>query len=512
MRKNLWNKTKESLFAVLPITLIIVLISFTLIKIDTNTLALFLSGAFLLIIGMGLFTLGADMAMIPMGEGIGAKLSESKKIWLIIPICFLMGFLITIAEPDLQVFASQFTAVPKVVMILSFAGGIGVFLVIFLIKTFLKIKLSYVLILLYGIIFTVAIFVPKEFLAIAFDSGGVSTGPVSAPFIMALGIGLAAVRGGKSSREDSFGMLGMSSIGAILAVLLIGLFYKPESMFSVPPLESVHGAAAILKLYITSWPHYMLDVLMALSPVLVAFAIFQIFALKLPKKVLIKLIIGIIYAFFGLSLFLLAVNVGFMPAGRFIGSALAATPYKWVLLPLGMVLGFVIILAEPAIQILTNQVEDLTGGAISKKLMVIALTVGVAFAVGISMLRVLTGISIWFFILPGYIIALTLTFVVPPIFTAIAFDSGSVATGPMSVAFLLPFAMGASAALSGNVLTDAFGVVAMVAMMPLLTVQIIGLIYTLKLKKKEKRKNIVITDNESENEIIHFDEETKVKQ
>lgn len=511
MLRTLWHKIRESIFAVLPVTAIVLLISFTLIDIDSETLLLFVISVFLFIVGMSLFTLGVDIAMIPMGEGIGAGLVESKKQWLTIPIVFLMGFIITIAEPDLQLLANQVRTIPSHILILAVSCGVGVFLVLFLMKIYFKIKLGHMLAVLYGIVFILAIFVPKEFLSVAFDSGGVTTGPVSVPFILALGIGITSVRESRNE-NNSFGMIALCSVGPIFAIMILGLLYNPQNSVA-PTVEAVtHSNIAlhILKEFIK----FLGEVGLAIFPIIVCFILFQIFVLKYPKARIIRMIVGILYTYMGLIFFLLAVNIGFMPVGQIIGTGLAAKTYNYILIPLGFILGSVIVLAEPAIHILTNQVEDLTGGAISKKLLLISLTIGIAFSVTLSMVRVLYGISLWYFILPGYIIAIALTFVVPSIFTSIAFDAGGVASGPMTVAFVLPLAMGASKAIGGNVYTDAFGIVAMVAMAPLITLQIFGLVYKIKLsvKSKETAKKEKITATKAPetiytNEPIEWNEE-----
>lgn len=484
MLKNLWHKLRESILAVLPVTVIVIISGLTIIKLEASTMVAFSISAILLVIGMALFSLGADMAMMPMGERIGSNLAESKKIWLLILIFFLMGFLITIAEPDLQVLSDQVYTINKWVLVLAVSGGVGIFIVLFLLKTFLKIKLAYILLISYIVVFILAIFVPKNFLALAFDSGGVTTGPITVPFIMALGIGLSTVRH-SSKEEQSFGMIGLCSVGPIIAVMIIGILFKPSDIMVA---EAAAVTDSIAMQYLKFLPVYFSEIGLALTPIVLFFIVFQIVSLRLPRKALIRIFVGFIYTFLGLSIFLMAVNVGFLPAGKAIGAQLASSNYNWMLIPFGIVIGFVVVLAEPAIHILIEQVEDLTGGAISKKIILLCLTLGISLSIGLAMVRVLTGLSIWYFILPGYFIALALTFFVPQIFTAIAFDSGGVASGPMTVTFLLPFAMGASSALGGNVMTNAFGLVALVAMTPLLTVQIFGFIYNIKLKAKTKKK------------------------
>lgn len=488
MIKNLRKKLKESIFAVLPITIIVLIINFAFLRLEWSLIILFLSGAFLLIIGMSLFALGSDMAMIPMGESMSAKLSETNKLWIIIPVFFLMGFIITIAEPDLQVLADQVYAVPNTVLIVSIAVGVGTVLVLFVMKIFFKIKMKYILLFSYALIFILSIFVNKDFLAVAFDSGGVATGPIIVPFAMALGIGLATVRSGKTSNEDSFGMVALCVVGPVLAIMILGLFYNPQSHVDMGFVPEIDDFSGVVKEYLKAFPTYFMQVGIALLPILLCFVVFQIVLLKFPKVSIIRIIIGVIYTHLGLTIFLTGVNVGFLTAGKLIGGMLAAKSYNWILVPIGMVIGAVVVLAEPTVHILTNQVEEITGGALSRKAMIVALTVGVAFSVGISMLRVLTGISLLYFLIPGYALALTLSFFVPPIFTPVAFDSGGVASGPISVTFVLPLAVGASLALGGDILRDAFGAVALTTMAPPVTVQLFGLVYKLKLAKVSLRQ------------------------
>ncbi len=507
MNQNLKEKTKEALSSVLPITAIVLLLSITIAPMPIGTIMLFLTGAFLLIIGMGFFSLGADMSMMPMGEGIGAHLTKSKKLWLVILICLIMGIIITVAEPDLTVLATQVPAIPNPVLILTVAVGVGIFLVVAMLRTLFRIKLSHMLLVFYAIVFILSIFTPNDFVSVAFDSGGVTTGPITVPFIMAMGIGLAAIRGDKGSQEDSFGLVALCSIGPILAVLLLGICYNPSTAnFEAANVPTVFTTKDVARQFGEGLPVYLQEVFLAIIPIAVFFVIFQMISRRFWKRQLIKMGVGFVYTFIGLVLFLTGVNVGFMPAGQFLGSEIAASPYKWLLVPLGMVIGYFIVAAEPAVHVLNKQVEEISDGAIPQKAMQRSLSIGVAFSLGLSMVRVLTGVSIYWFLVPGYIVALALTFVVPKIFTGIAFDSGGVASGPMTATFLLPFAMGACKTLGGNILTDAFGVVAMVAMTPLITIQLMGLAYKKKmsaasLKNEEELKNL-------EDEIIDYEEET----
>ena len=487
-QKNLLEKLKESLGAVLPIIGIVLVLCFSIAPIPNSVLMTFVVGAVLLIIGMMFFTLGAEMAMTPMGERIGTKLTNTRKISVVIVLCFILGFIITISEPDLQVLAEQVPSIPNYTLIIAVATGVGIFLVAAVLRMLFGIPLAHMLLILYPIIFILASIVPQDFLTVAFDSGGVTTGPMTVPFIMALGIGFSAVRSDKHAENDSFGLVALCSVGPILAVLLLGLLYNPGgSGYEQTMIVKTDNSVEMWQLFQEGLPYYIKEMLISLLPIILFFFIFQIVSLHLHKKTLVKIIIGIIYTYIGLVLFLTGVNVGFMPAGNYLGQVIAGLSYPWIIVPIGMLIGYFIVKAEPAVYVLTEQVEELTSGAISAKAMGMSLSIGVAFSLGLAMVRVLIGISILWFLLPGYAVALGLTFFVPKIFTAIAFDSGGVASGPMTATFLLPFSMGACEALGGNVVTDAFGVVAMVAMTPLITIQILGLIYQIQEQMKEKQ-------------------------
>jgi len=502
MNKKLKEKVLEAFSSVLPITVIVLLLSIIVVPMEVGTVSMFLVGAALLILGMGLFSLGADIAMTPMGKGLGIQLSQTKKTGLVVLVTFLMGTIITIAEPDLQVLANQVPSIPNNVLIISVAVGVGAFLVLAVLRILRKINLSYMLLACYIVLFALSIFVPQDFLAVAFDAGGVTTGPITVPFIMAFGIGLAALRCDKDASSDSFGLVALCSIGPIIAVMLLGIFYHPaDATYNVVGIVQVVTTRDVLRQFALGLPHYAQEVLIAILPILAMFMIMQFVTRRYRKRQLVRMGIGFIYTYIGLVLFLTGVNIGFLPVGYLLGHELASTSYKWLLVPLGMLIGYFIVSAEPAVYVLNKQVEDTTNGAITQKTMSLCLSIGVAASVGLSMIRVLTGISIYWFVIPGYIIALTLTFFVPRIIVGIAFDSGGVASGPMTSTFLLPLAMGACEALGGNVMTDAFGVVAMVAMTPLLAVQVMGLVYSIKLKKR----NAETVDADDDVEIIDYE-------
>lgn len=475
------EKFNETLMAVLPILAIVLLLCFTIAPIPPSILMTFLVGAVLLIVGMFLFNVGVELSMTPIGEKVGSIITKSKKFWVMVLISFIMGFVITISEPDLQVLAQQVPSIPNLTLILAVATGVGIFLVVAILRMLFSRPLSHLLVFFYAIIFALTLFVPKDFLAIAFDSGGVTTGPMTVPFIMAFGVGIAAIRSDKHAEDDTFGLVALCSIGPILAVLILGMIFKPESTEAVSnAIPMIDNTVDIGKLFLVELPTYMKEMALSIFPIIFFFGIFQFISRDLHKRTLIRISVGIVETYLGLVLFLTGVNVGFMPAGNYLGQTIAGLPYAWIIVPIGVVIGYFIVKAEPAVFVLTKQVEEMTSGAISSSAMGHALSIGVAVSVGLAMIRVLTGISILWFLVPGYLIALVLTFFVPKVFTAIAFDSGGVASGPMTATFLLPFAMGACEAIGGNIITDAFGIVSMVAMTPLITIQCMGVVFQLK--------------------------------
>ena len=417
MYKFLKSKVLESLSSVIPIVVIVLILSFTIVPMPWYIILLFLIGAILLIFGMGLFTLGADIAMIPMGERVGAQLTKSRNLTLLVLISLLFGMMITIAEPDLQVLATQVPSIPNMTLILCVSLGVGCFLVLALLRILFQISLVKLLVIF---LFILAYISPTRFLAVAFDSGGVTTGPITVPFIMALGLGVASVRGDKNSQEDSFGLIALCSVGPILAVLFLGLFFGISSEDYI--VETQHTAKTIkeiLFLFLSEFPHYFKEVAIALSPVVIFFLIFQKIYLKLPKHYVQKIYVGIAYTYIGLVCFLTGVNVGFMQIGNYIGSTIAQLYYNWILVPLGIIIGMFVVIAEPTVHVLTKQVEEITSGSITKRAMLVSLSCGVGISVGIAMIRVLAGIPVWYFLIPGYSIAIVLSHFVPKIFTAI---------------------------------------------------------------------------------------------
>ena len=504
LNKQLKLKNQESMASVLPITAIVFLLSITVAPLDSGTLVLFLFGAILLIAGMGLFTLGVDMSMLPMGEGVGNVVSQSKGALVPVLIYFLLGVLTTMAEPDLQVLAQQVPSIANLILILTVAVGVGFFLVIATQRIQRGIPLRRLLLIFYLFVFVLAIFAPNDFIPVSFDSGGVTTGPITVPFIMSLGLGIASSRSDKNSASDSFGLISLCSIGPILSVLLLGIIYRPaEANISSSSIPEVSTTLQASRYFLESFPKYFEEVALALLPIAGLFLLFQLFTRRFNRHELLRIVAGLLYTYLGLVLFLCGVNVGFMPAGQLIGSTVASGSQKWLLVPIGMLIGYYIVKAEPAVAVLTKQVEEVSNGSISHKSMGLALSIGVCVSVGLSMVRVLTGLNIFWLLIPGYAVALGLSFFVPSMFTGIAFDSGGVASGPMTATFLLPFAQGACQALGGNVMRDAFGTVAMVAMTPLVTIQIMGL--SAVVSRQLARRRLRYHMDRVEDQILYFD-------
>lgn len=506
MLKALWIKFKESALSVLPVALIVLILNCTpLIHFTITETVIFACCSLALIFGIALFNLGADIAMTPMGEQIGSSLPKAGKFKTLLIVCFVMGVFITIAEPDLSVLASQVKEViNSTALTVSIGVGVGLFLLLSVLKIVFRVSLSQMLTFFYMLLFALVSLVlingNESFLPLAFDSGGVTTGPITVPFIMALGMGVSASLGDKRDRESSFGFIALCSIGPILAVMLLGVFATGEINYKIPDYSMASEAGE----FFSALLHSMKEVAVALAPIVACFFILQMLFMRLPKKRLIQIIIGIFYTFFGLVVFLAAVTIGFMPIGYKLGTQLAQLPTGW-LVTIAFILGFAVVLAEPAIHVLKRQVETVTGGAVSKRSMLLALSIGVGISIALSVVRIVFDFSILYYVIPGYFISLGLSFFVPKLYTAIAFDSGGVASGPLTSTFILPFVIGVCYTLQGEaaILLDAFGLVAMVAMTPLITIQALGFkaIASKHLRERSAMKRIL---DDNDEQIIRF--------
>ena len=509
MLKILSEKLKESFASVLPVTLIVLVLSFTpLVSFSTKELLVFAVSAVFLVVGIGLFNLGADLAMTPMGEHVGSGLTKSRKLLLLLSVCFVMGVLITVAEPDLSVLAEQVkNAVEPMLLIVTVGIGVGFFLLLAIVKVVWKKDLSTIIIFFYMALFMLGMlmltFGKEQFVPLAFDSGGVTTGPITVPFIMALGVGVAGAIGGKNANENSFGLIALCSIGPIMALMGLVIFSKGDLTYQLSP-ASYSIDASLGENFIPTVAAVAHEVLVALGLIVVFFLALQFVALRLSRSKLVQMSFGICYTFVGLVVFLTAVTVGFMPVGFELGCNLAKMPRALVVS--GFVIGMVVVLAEPAVHVLNKQVEDITGGLVSKRSMLIALSVGVGLSIGLSMIRIIVGFPIIYYLIPGYFISLALSFFVPKLYTAIAFDSGGVASGPLTSSFILPLSIGACSVIhdgGDSILSYAFGIVAMVAMTPLITIQVMGFraIASKKIKNRLMMRRIQDADDE---QIIDF--------
>lgn len=508
MWKALFNKLKEALTSVLPVGIIVLILSLTpLVSLTGLEMTVFGISAFLLIVGIGFFNLGADLAMTPMGKFIGEGLTKSKKASILLIISFLMGLLITVAEPDLSVLAGQVKSIMNgSLLIVTVGAGVGLFLLIAVLKIISRADLTSLLLYFYMVIFTVAALVSSsgkgDLLPLSFDSGGVTTGPITVPFIMALGVGIALTVGGRHANENSFGLIALCSIGPVIAVMLLSLFSKGSLTYNIPDysMDSVLEAGVGGVLWET-----MVDVGKSLLLIILFFLILQAAILKLPGNQLISIAIGLLFTFFGLVIFLASVAVGFMPIGYKIGIQLAAFD-KTLLTVVCFIIGFVVVMAEPAVHVLNQQVEEITNGEVSRRQMMTALSIGVGVSIGLSIIRIIFNFSLLYYLIPGYLLSLGLSFFVPKLYTAIAFDSGGVASGPLTSSFILPMAIGACIALNGEaeVLSLAFGIVSMVALTPLITIQTLGFraVMSQRARSKAAMRRILASDDE---QIIYFE-------
>ena len=507
MKKALMNKLWEALVSVLPVAAIVLVISFTpLAALSWAERGVFLLSALLLVAGIGLFNLGADLAMTPMGRHIGVGLTKSKRLAVLVAVSFLMGVLITVAEPDLSVLAGQISAVVNPTLLIATVGlGVGLFLALAIIRIVTRTDLTAMLLFFYMLLFAFAALLisigGQAFLPLAFDSGGVTTGPITVPFIMALGVGIAHTLGGRDAGENSFGLIALCSVGPVLAVLLLSLTASGGEIRYPLPDYSMAVSGAVLRQLIgkTAW-----EVGKSLLLMIVFFAVLQLAVLHLPAQKLMQILFGLIFAFVGLVVFLVAVSVGFMPVGYRIGSSMAAFSGR-ALLVFAFIIGMVVVLAEPAVHVLNQQVEEVTDGTVTRTQMLLALSVGVGVSIGLSILRLLLGFSLLYYLIPGYLLSLGLSFFVPKIYTAIAFDSGGVASGPLTSSFILPMTIGACVTLRGAdaVMDFAFGVVALVAMTPLITIQSLGFrsIVSRVMREKAAIRKILSADDA---QIIYF--------
>ncbi|MDR2714455.1 MAG: DUF1538 domain-containing protein [Coriobacteriales bacterium] len=488
----LLHKVKEVLSAVAPIVILVVVLSLTLTPLAPVLVGRFVLGALAIVLGLSILLFGIELGILPFGNHMGTAFIKSNKLIYVLAIGFLLGFFVNIAEPDLQVLAAQVSSVtggflPLATILVAVSIGTGITLSLGITRIVKNIPLNLVLIVLYVAIGALALFASADMLAIGFDASGATTGALTVPLVLALSVGIAAMkRNSKSSEEDSFGLIGIMSTGAIFGVLLLNLFVKTDSMQGALP-EHAAATDSLFGPFVAELPRIALESFIALLPMIILLLVFQKISFKLKPRAFIRMFLGFLYTYIGLVIFLVGVSAGFMVVGNLVGHGLAAYDNRAILVGFGFLLGLLVILTEPAVYILTHQIESVTSGYIKRTTVLATLSIGVAFAVGLSMLRIaIPEIQLWHYLLPCLVISLAMTFFVPKLFVGIAFDSGGVASGPMTATFILALAEGASDAIEhSNILLDSFGVIAMVAITPLIALQALGLIYKIKSRKSE---------------------------
>ena len=483
MKHLLADKLKESFTSIIPI-MIIVLISCVICNSDNLMMLVpsFLIGCIFLGLGMAIFDIGVNISMLQIGSKIGKSLTKKKNVFILLFMCFLIATIITIAEPDLLVLSGQTPNVPPLVLILSVGVGVGLFFLLGCVRILRKWNYNLIIILVCFLMLLVALFAPKEFIGLAFDSGGVTTGALSVPLIMSLSRGLSEYRTDKEGKDDTFGLMAFCSLGPIVLVLILGIIYHPQTIAKAVEFSNNSSLGEIVFDYISSVSTYIKEVLISFSPIIILFLLYNHFSLKINKKLFKKIIKGLVYTFIGLTLFLLGVNVGLLPMAYSVGKMMSNNVI--ILIPLATILGFFILYSEPALKVLLEQIDEITNGTINKKILLFTLSIGVSIATCLAIVRIIVDINLLYIIIPGYLIAIILSFITPQVFTRIAFDSGGVASGTMTASFLLPFAIGIAQILDKDILTSAFGLVAIVATIPLITVEIIGIVYKIKTKKQ----------------------------
>ena len=456
----------------------------------------FLLGALLIVLGLAIFLFGVDIGISKIGTLMGGALTKSNKLWIVVAAGLVLGFFISIAEPDLHILAGQVDMVTsgviaKLSIVVVVSIGIAVMLTTGLVRIIYNIPLYKLLTVLYLIILGLSFFTSSEFLAISFDASGATTGALTVPFMLALALGVSSLKkDGKASEKDSFGLVAVTSAGAIIAVMIMSILSKQDEITGSLQ-ESVQVSSSLLAPFINKLPVVAFEIFIALLPIMFMFFLFQKISFKLSSKAYCKVLKGLVYTFIGLVLFLTGVNAGFMEVGSKIGYNVAVLDSKWIIVVIGFILGLVVILAEPAVYVLTHQIEDVTSGYVKRPVVLIALSIGVAFAVSLSMIRILIpGLQLWHFLLPGYVVSILMMYFVPKLFVGMAFDAGGVASGPMTATFILAFAQGAAEAIEGaNVMVDGFGVIAMVAMTPIIALQTLGFIFKMKSVKEGLKEN-----------------------
>lgn len=519
--KEWLTKFKESLLSALPIAVVVVVFflicryalspdAFTspttgkAYQINDMQMVSFAIAVVMVVIGMALFNLGTDQSMTEIGRIIGGSIIKKNKFFFVIAMTFIIGVLVTIAEPDLSVLSYQI-GLNKEVIVAAIGVGVGLFLVVGVIRVTLHQNLNVMFLAFYGLCFALLYFIDPRFLPICFDSGGVTTGPVTVPFLLGFGLGMAARRGGRNS-EDSFGLTALCSIGPILAVVVISVIMKgtgrslPDTyIVDIVPSEDIfYDLVSVLQKTLG-------QVALSVGPILAFFVIYDLIFVRVPAKDLLRIVVGMVITYVGLVLFLTAVEWAFLPIAKAVGLMLGTSEtLRYVAVAIGALFGIFGVLAEPAVHILVAQMEQVSDGRIRKIQVLIMLALGNGIAVSLAVLRCCFRFGLEFYIIPGYILAFILSFLVPKIYSAMAFDSGGVASGPMTSTFVLPFCIGFAFSCEADVYVYGFGLVALVALMPIIIIQLLGLqsVATSRYALYRARKRIV---EENDEQVIHFD-------
>ncbi|NLY36926.1 MAG: DUF1538 domain-containing protein [Tissierellia bacterium] len=498
----LQQKVKEVGQSLIPIVILVLLILFGIVDVSYEVLLRFLLGAIFLFFGLSIFLWGVDQCMNPIGYHMASEIATSKKLGKALVLAFILGFLINIAEPDLIILGSQVELasggqMAGQAMVALVSVGVALMVTLGSVQILMSKRYNVMMGVTYAIIFLLSIFVADEFIAISFDASGATTGALTTPFILAISIGLSKMKGGIKSEEDAFGLVGAMSAGPMLAVMLMAIVTK-QTHIQGEAADFVQATGVFGPVF-RSIPRTLLESFRALAPIALLFLFYNRRSFKLEKKELIGILRGLIYSLIGLTFFLVGANQGFMEMGRLLGMGIARThPY---LLPLlGFLTGLIVVLAEPAVHVLGEQIQEVSAGAIPLKIIRLTLSLGVGTAIALSMLRIMIpAIKLWYFLLPGFSLAILLSFFAEPIFVGIAYDAGGVASGPMSATFVLAFAQGAADIIpTANVLIDGFGVIAMIAMTPVLSLMILGTL----IAYRKKRATFPILSEEDTDEAI----------
>ena len=488
----LMSKLKEVVLSVMPITIIVLILNFTVAPIPNDSLIRFLIGAIFILIGLAIFLFGVDLGISSLGNHIGATLSKANKVWIVVVVGLVLGFFISIAEPDLEILSRKVSEVTDgsiayLQLLIVVSAGIGVMIIVGFLRIVYNFSIRIVFLVIYGVILILSIVTPSEFLPISFDASGATTGALTVPFVMALALGVSNMKKDSvASESDSFGLVGIASTGAIIGVLLLGVASGNGELTAAVDSSAPH-AGGIFAPFLEEISSLWLETLIAILPLAAVFVVFQLAAFKFKGKQLGRMIKGLLYTYFGLIIFLTGVGAGFMEVGGMLGKKIAQLESNFPVILVGFIIGFVTILAEPAVHVLTDQIEEVTSGFVKKRVVFGALTIGVGVAVALSMVRIVVpGLQLWHILLPGYVISIALSFIVQKLFVGIAFDSGGVASGPMTATFILAFSQGAAGTSAGGSsgVADAFGMIALVAMTPIITLQILGLIFQMATRKQ----------------------------